>query len=161
MDDLAEIRYLLITLNHAGGDAEIEENLHEPRENVLKAFMSYLNHAKAVCEARTSRQLLKEITGGYEAKREQLIKPLKRAIKTYKFMYQVSTQEKLIRQQGEMIKLQKMGLENNQPSMPQGIAVHPDSQADTGIASSGESVAPTEETHETHEEDQREDKNQQ
>jgi hypothetical protein len=48
IEDIGEIQNLILTMGHAGGDSEIEENLHEVKEAAWTALSEYMNHATQV-----------------------------------------------------------------------------------------------------------------
>jgi hypothetical protein len=54
IDDLGEIRSVIMAIDTAGGDAEIEEILQEVKEAVFKALSEYMRHAAQVFQSRTS-----------------------------------------------------------------------------------------------------------
>jgi hypothetical protein len=57
------------------------------------------------------KQIINDLSGVYEKRREKLVKNVKRSVKAYKFRYQVCTTEKLLRQQQEAIDLKQRELE--------------------------------------------------
>jgi len=70
--------------------------------------------------------IVKAFSGESATKREQLIKNIKRAVKAYQFRHQMGTQQKLLRQQQEMIDLKRRELElKTAPVDIQGVEVPP------------------------------------
>lgn len=55
--DLDEIRNLILTIDYAGGDPEIEEKLQGAKEAIFQALSEYMSYATKVFQARTSMPL--------------------------------------------------------------------------------------------------------
>lgn len=54
IDDLGEIRNVIMTMDIGGGDLKIDEKLQGVKDAVLKALAEYMTHATKVFRARTS-----------------------------------------------------------------------------------------------------------
>ena len=53
IDDLGEIRNLIMAIDTVGSDAEVEEKLQEVKEAVLKALSEYMGHTAQVFRTGT------------------------------------------------------------------------------------------------------------
>ena len=53
IDDLGEIRNLIMAIDTVGSDAEVEEKLQEVKEAVFKALSEYMRHAARVFRTGT------------------------------------------------------------------------------------------------------------
>ncbi|CZR67888.1 uncharacterized protein PAC_17787 [Phialocephala subalpina] len=111
MDDLEDIGGTITILAQPDGDSDIERLLCKDKEKVTTTLLEYLNHATMVFSASKSSSLCRVVFGEYGETRKRLMRNIKIATEAYRFKYEKCTTNKTLRQQQEVIQLQKIAMQ--------------------------------------------------